>query len=104
MRRGSYLLCARVDEDCADEAIRILDASDSVDLDERSFGAALFPFPTPSRSSVRKRGSSAAPCWIPAFTGMTKGLCRPRPRGAAAAVESRRERRDPSNLIRLTPA
>jgi uncharacterized protein (TIGR02271 family) len=35
MRRGGYLLCARVDEDCADEAIRILDESDSVDLDER---------------------------------------------------------------------
>jgi uncharacterized protein (TIGR02271 family) len=35
MRRGSFLLCARVDEDCADEAIRILDQSDSVDMDER---------------------------------------------------------------------
>jgi uncharacterized protein (TIGR02271 family) len=35
LRRGSYLLCARVDEDCADEAIRILDQSDSVDMDER---------------------------------------------------------------------
>jgi uncharacterized protein (TIGR02271 family) len=35
MRRGGYLLCARVDEDCADEAIRILEESDSVDLDER---------------------------------------------------------------------
>jgi hypothetical protein len=35
MRRGGYLLCARVDEDCADEAIRILDESESVDLDER---------------------------------------------------------------------
>ena len=35
MRRGGYLLCARVDEDCADEAIQILDESDSVDLDER---------------------------------------------------------------------
>lgn len=35
MRRGGYLLCARVDEDCADEAIRILDESDSVDLEER---------------------------------------------------------------------
>ncbi len=35
MRRGGYLLCARVDEDCADEAVRILDESDSVDLEER---------------------------------------------------------------------
>ncbi|HYW15526.1 MAG TPA: YsnF/AvaK domain-containing protein [Allosphingosinicella sp.] len=35
MRRGGYLLCARVDEDCADEAIQILDESDSVDLEER---------------------------------------------------------------------
>jgi uncharacterized protein (TIGR02271 family) len=35
MRRGGYLLCARVDEDCADEAIRILDESESVDLNER---------------------------------------------------------------------
>jgi uncharacterized protein (TIGR02271 family) len=35
MRRGGYLLCARVDEDCADEAIRILDESDSVDMGER---------------------------------------------------------------------
>ena len=35
MRRGGYLLCARVDEDCADEAIRILDESESVDLEER---------------------------------------------------------------------
>ena len=38
MRRGGYLLCARVDEDCADEAIRILDESESVDLDERESG------------------------------------------------------------------
>jgi uncharacterized protein (TIGR02271 family) len=35
MRRGGYLLCARVDEDCADEAIRILEESESVDLNER---------------------------------------------------------------------
>jgi uncharacterized protein (TIGR02271 family) len=35
MRRGGFLLCARVAEDKADEAIRILDESDSVDLDER---------------------------------------------------------------------
>jgi uncharacterized protein (TIGR02271 family) len=35
MRRGGYLLCARVDGDCADEAIRILDESDSVDFEER---------------------------------------------------------------------
>jgi uncharacterized protein (TIGR02271 family) len=35
MRRGGYLLCARVDEDCADEAIRILDESESVDLNAR---------------------------------------------------------------------
>jgi len=35
MRRGGYLLCARVDEDRADEAIRILDESDSVDLNAR---------------------------------------------------------------------
>ncbi|MEO7177774.1 MAG: YsnF/AvaK domain-containing protein, partial [Allosphingosinicella sp.] len=34
-RRGGYLLCARVDEDRADEAVRILDESESVDLDER---------------------------------------------------------------------
>lgn len=35
MRRGGYLLCARIDEDRADEAIRILDESESVDLEER---------------------------------------------------------------------
>jgi uncharacterized protein (TIGR02271 family) len=35
MRRGGYLLCARVDEDRADEAIRILDDCESVDMDER---------------------------------------------------------------------
>jgi uncharacterized protein (TIGR02271 family) len=33
--RGSYLLCAQVDEDEADEAIRVLDESDSVDFDQR---------------------------------------------------------------------
>lgn len=33
--RGGYLLCAQVDEDRADEAIAILDESDSVDFDER---------------------------------------------------------------------
>jgi uncharacterized protein (TIGR02271 family) len=33
--RGSYLLCAEVDEDEADEAIRILDQSGSVDFDQR---------------------------------------------------------------------
>jgi uncharacterized protein (TIGR02271 family) len=35
MRRGGYLLCARVDEDRADEAVRILNECESVDLDER---------------------------------------------------------------------
>jgi uncharacterized protein (TIGR02271 family) len=35
MRRGGYLLCAQVDEDRADEAIRLLDESGSVDFDRR---------------------------------------------------------------------
>ena len=35
IRRGGYLLCARVDEDRADEAIRLLDESNSVDFDQR---------------------------------------------------------------------
>lgn len=35
MRRGGYLLCAEVDEDRADEAIRILDEGGSVDFDQR---------------------------------------------------------------------
>ena len=35
MRRGGYLLCAEVDEDQADEAIRILDEGGSVDFDQR---------------------------------------------------------------------
>ncbi|HEY0627022.1 MAG TPA: YsnF/AvaK domain-containing protein [Allosphingosinicella sp.] len=35
MRRGGYLLCARVDEDDADEAIRILEQTNSIDFDER---------------------------------------------------------------------
>jgi uncharacterized protein (TIGR02271 family) len=33
--RGGFLLCAQVDEDQADEAIAILDESDSVDFDQR---------------------------------------------------------------------
>jgi uncharacterized protein (TIGR02271 family) len=33
--RGGFLLCAQVDEDQADEAIRILDESNSVDFDQR---------------------------------------------------------------------
>ena len=35
MRRGGYLLCAQVDEDQADEAIRLLDEGGSVDFDQR---------------------------------------------------------------------
>jgi uncharacterized protein (TIGR02271 family) len=35
MRRGGYLLCAQVDEDQADEAMRILDEGGSVDFDQR---------------------------------------------------------------------
>ena len=35
MRRGGYLLCAQVDEDQADAAIRILDEGGSVDFDQR---------------------------------------------------------------------
>ncbi len=35
IRRGGYLLCARVDESRADEAIRLLEESASVDFDER---------------------------------------------------------------------
>ena len=33
--RGGFMLCAQVDEDRADEAIQILDESDSVDFDQR---------------------------------------------------------------------
>ena len=33
--RGGYMICAQVDEDRADEAIRILDESESVDFDQR---------------------------------------------------------------------
>jgi len=35
MRRGGYLVCAQIDEDRADEAIRLLEDSDSVDFDSR---------------------------------------------------------------------
>lgn len=35
INRGGFLLCAQVDEDEADEAIRLLDESNSVDFDER---------------------------------------------------------------------
>ncbi len=35
IRRGGYLLCARVHESRADEAIRLLDESNSIDFDER---------------------------------------------------------------------
>jgi uncharacterized protein (TIGR02271 family) len=35
MRRGGYLVCAQVDEDRADEAIRMLEESDSVDFEQR---------------------------------------------------------------------
>lgn len=35
INRGGFLLCAKVDEDQADEAVRLLEESDSVDFDER---------------------------------------------------------------------
>jgi hypothetical protein len=35
INRGGFLLCAEIDEDQADEAVRILDESDSVDFDQR---------------------------------------------------------------------
>lgn len=35
VNRGGYMLCAQVDEDQADEAIRILDEAASVDFDQR---------------------------------------------------------------------
>ena len=35
VRRGGYLLCAQVDEDRADEAIRLLEESNSIDFDQR---------------------------------------------------------------------
>ena len=35
INRGGYLLCAQVDEDEADEAVRILEQSNSVDFDQR---------------------------------------------------------------------
>ena len=35
IRRGAYLLCAQVDEDRADEAIRLLDQESTVDFDRR---------------------------------------------------------------------
>ena len=41
---------------------------------------------------------------IGAFQGRRPGLERAIPRGTAKAVERRGDPRDPSNLIRLTPA
>ncbi len=35
VRRGGYLLCAQVDEDRADEAIRLLEESNSIDFEQR---------------------------------------------------------------------
>lgn len=35
VRRGGFLLCARVDEDRADEAVRIVESGNSVDFDQR---------------------------------------------------------------------
>jgi hypothetical protein len=40
MRRGGYLVCAQIDEDRADEAIRLLEDSDSVDFDSRQENGA----------------------------------------------------------------
>ena len=36
LRRGGYLLTADVDEDCVDDAVRALEDSNSIDIDERS--------------------------------------------------------------------
>ena len=36
VRRGGYLLTADVDDDCVDDAVRILEEANSVDIDERS--------------------------------------------------------------------
>ena len=38
VNRGGFLLCAQVDEDEADQAIRLLEESNSVDFDERERG------------------------------------------------------------------
>jgi hypothetical protein len=35
IRRGGYLLCAQVDESRADQAIQLLEESDSIDFDQR---------------------------------------------------------------------
>ena len=72
--RGGYLLCAEVDEDQADEAVRILDQSNSVDFDERERGwrsegwsgynaggfAGAGGFGTNADSGQNRMGTSAA--------------------------------------------
>lgn len=53
MRRGGYLLTADVDEDCVDDAIRALEATRGVNVDERATGWREEGWKTPTDDGQR---------------------------------------------------
>lgn len=70
VRRGGYLLCAQVNESQADEAIRILDQSNSVDFNQReqewkSEGWSAYEGRRPSGFEAHNRGQQVQEEHIP---------------------------------------
>ncbi len=65
VRRGGALLTADVDDDCIDEAVRVLEEANSIDIDERSSQWRSSGWNHPGTNSVLSGGAG---------TGATTGL------------------------------
>jgi uncharacterized protein (TIGR02271 family) len=80
IKRGGYLVCAQVDEDEADEAVRVLEESNSVDFDQRQ---------DQWRSEGWQAHSGGSTLGMTGGTGTTGGLDTTSQRGERAIEEER---------------
>ena len=60
VRRGGALLTADVDDDCVDEAVRILEEANTVDIDDRSSQWRSSGWDTPGVAAATGAGSASA--------------------------------------------
>jgi uncharacterized protein (TIGR02271 family) len=60
VRRGGAVLTADVDDDCVDEAVRVLDGANSVDIDERSSQWRSSGWDYPATGAATTAGTASA--------------------------------------------
>ena len=75
VRRGGALLTADVDDDCVDEAVRILEEANTVDIDDRSgeWRSSGWDYPSSAGGAAPRAGTASA------FSGFGKDESNARP-------------------------